>query len=203
MAKRTGEDDGVVQKKKRKTPQRKVKSITTSTGKCMLPTIAPELRNKIYELVLLENKKICINKKLRMPALLQVCRQIRSDTLVMWYERNAFSITVMHCHADVLLRWVRHIEIAPLRGINKVPTLVFIRGTPDWSNLMAWSKAVWVDGGVTFDDLPGKRKLIQVINAATAMADRLGGNGRPWSECESALEDFRVAVGAYDSKWLR
>ncbi|KAK3641140.1 hypothetical protein LTR56_006862 [Elasticomyces elasticus] len=202
MAKRAGEDGGAVQKKKRKTPQRKVKTITASTGKCMLPTIAPELRNKIYEMVLLEDGTVRIDKKLRVPALLQVCRQIRSDTLVMWYERNYFALTVMHCDADVLLRWGQHIRTTLLGSLERVVTSVDLRGKPNWSNLMRWCKIVCANGGVWFLEVPGNSKLAHVVKAATTMACRFRTNRRRWSECEEALEEFRLAVGRFDPRWL-
>ncbi|KAK5678527.1 hypothetical protein LTS10_008971 [Elasticomyces elasticus] len=142
MANRTGEDDGAVQKKKRKTRQRKVKSITASTGKCMLPTIAPELRNKIYELVLLEGREIVIDKKLRVPALLQVCQQLRIDTLTMWYQRNVFHLTIKYCNADLLLRWGRHVDTTLPRNLAKVRMWVDFRGKPNWSNLVEFATSV-------------------------------------------------------------
>ncbi|KAK5737776.1 hypothetical protein LTR17_006424 [Elasticomyces elasticus] len=203
MAKRTGQDDGVVQKKKGKTAQRKIKYKAPATARCMLPTIAPELRNKIYEMVLLQEGTIRIDKKLRIPALLQVCRQIRSDTLVMWHKRNPFDIIIMHCNADLLLRWDRHFYLTIPIDVGTVKLDAHIRGKPNWANLMQWCKGVWKNGGVTFKVSPGANKLVQVATVATMLADRFRfPTRRPWSECEAALEDFRLAVGAFDSKWL-
>ncbi|KAF7192719.1 hypothetical protein HII31_05945 [Pseudocercospora fuligena] len=46
---------------------------------CYLLELAPELRNRIYEDVLVENKRVPINKGLRPPALLHTCKQVRDE----------------------------------------------------------------------------------------------------------------------------
>ncbi|KAK4895244.1 hypothetical protein LTR27_006587 [Elasticomyces elasticus] len=205
MAKRAGEDvvDAVQKKKKRKTPQRKIKTITASTGKCMLPTIAPELRNKIYEMVLLEDHDIVIDKKLRVPALLQVCRRVRTETVAMWYERNNFDLTIKHCNAELLLRFEKLAMKTSLVNTRKLKVTIALKGKPHWSNLLSWCKAVCLAKAPMVDKADGEAKLSTVVAGALSLATRFGNPLRTWSRCEKALEDFRFVVGRFDPRWLK
>ncbi|KAK5744422.1 hypothetical protein LTR17_002132 [Elasticomyces elasticus] len=184
-----------------------IKTITASTGKCMLPTIAPELRNKIYELVLLEEDIICVDKKLRVPALLQVCRQIRTDTLAMWYERNTFCFTIMHCNPGLILRFDELIMATELVNNTAVEMRSFVKGKPNWGNLMKWCRAVYLQDALALVKDDGRddgrtEKLTAVITAATTLARRFFHASGSWRKCEAALGDLRFAVGKYDPRWL-
>ncbi|KAK5719315.1 hypothetical protein LTR15_007838 [Elasticomyces elasticus] len=204
MAKRSQEEDaGVVhEKKKRKTPQRRVKTITASTGKCMLPTIAPELRNKIYELVLLHNGHIHVDKKLRVPALLQVCHHLRMDTLAMWYERNKFSFTIMHCDGGLFYRFEQLIWATSLVDNCAVDSFTTFKGKPNWDNLRDWCRTACTSGAWIPVEQSGRSKVQTVTTAALSIARDHYTAYIPWSECETTLEHFRFAVGRFDPRWL-
>ena len=56
----------------------------------ILRKLSPELRNAIYELVLLDEEPINIAKE-RQPAITRVCRQVRQECIAMYYFHNKFS----------------------------------------------------------------------------------------------------------------
>ncbi|SMQ45559.1 unnamed protein product [Zymoseptoria tritici ST99CH_3D7] len=57
-----------------------------------LLTIALELRNRIYAVVLLVSTPIEVTPVLHEPSLLSASRQIRSEARKMWFIQNAFLI---------------------------------------------------------------------------------------------------------------
>ena len=51
-----------------------------------------ELRNQIYELVLIRNIRICIHHEYKLPGLLSTCRQTRSEAFKIYHLQNKFFI---------------------------------------------------------------------------------------------------------------
>ena len=69
-----------------------------ATTECMLLAIPPELRNRIYDEVLISSYKIGLTnteeeRTWRCPALLQTCTQIRREAAGIYYSRNTFVIS--------------------------------------------------------------------------------------------------------------
>ncbi|KAF2774118.1 hypothetical protein EJ03DRAFT_466 [Teratosphaeria nubilosa] len=69
---------------------------TTGHTRCRLLELAAELRNNIYELAVQESDAIDINpdvapKRHAEPALSMTCRQIRRESLPLFYDVNVFS----------------------------------------------------------------------------------------------------------------
>lgn len=62
-----------------------------------LLSLPPELRNRIYEYVLAEERDIRITPQLRVSALLHTSRQVRAETGYMWFEVNLFRIVRVFC----------------------------------------------------------------------------------------------------------
>jgi hypothetical protein len=94
-------------------------------GKCyFLDKLSPELRNRIYELVLLKYGKTNaqparLNKTStvgiagdKQPALLHTCRQIRSEGIAMYYRFNIFNFVTTTKDTTALLpvtKWMKRI----------------------------------------------------------------------------------------------
>jgi hypothetical protein len=71
--------------------------------------LSPELRNQIYELVLLEAAPIDIIAEQR-PALLHTCPQLRQEALGLYYHQNAFTFTTTSTDENALrdiTRWLK------------------------------------------------------------------------------------------------
>ncbi|KAK5121497.1 hypothetical protein LTR85_005330 [Meristemomyces frigidus] len=60
---------------------------------CPFLELPPELRTRIYELVLVSPDERLIMKDEPSPALLRTCRQIRTDASSLYYAQNTFLIT--------------------------------------------------------------------------------------------------------------
>ena len=78
-----------------------------------LLTLPPEIRNMIYEHVLLGTTTIDINRheELRQrTALLRTCQQIRIEALNMFYARNSFRVTISTEYYKHLLKWLQTVQ---------------------------------------------------------------------------------------------
>lgn len=160
-----------------------------------------ELRNAIYEEVLPQNTDIVVYKRLRVPPLLQVCRQVRGEAAGMWFESNRFLHDVKHCDASLLIAWDR---CCSALGMFNSEHAITIRGYADWNNLMQWCKACCNDGCTFLDDTGNNRlKISSVVSAATKIAARSYKNWQSWKECKVVLAELRAAVGRYEEPWLR
>jgi hypothetical protein len=102
-------------------------------GKCLfLYKLSPELRNNIYELVLVtsgkatqaDGKQTTTSVEIiteTQPALLRTCRQIRSEGLAMYYHHNIFKFTTTTADATALLpivKWMKRIGYVVTSGLT-------------------------------------------------------------------------------------
>ncbi|PPJ51490.1 hypothetical protein CBER1_07970 [Cercospora berteroae] len=129
-----------------------------------LGRLSSELRNEIYELALTADKPLTICSKLSLPsgtrrapigtqpALTKVCRQIRKETLTMFYHTNTFLIEVCGPRATgaspnlareqkEVVAWLFGLERkhhASIRGLHLTVDMCLIasRDSPDWRGLM-------------------------------------------------------------------
>lgn len=62
-----------------------------------LVSLPAELRNRIYDYVLAEERNIRITPQLRVPALLHTSRQVRAETRYTWFTVNQFRIVRIFC----------------------------------------------------------------------------------------------------------
>ncbi|KAK5711052.1 hypothetical protein LTR15_012699 [Elasticomyces elasticus] len=125
--------------------RRRVKARAKRLGP-LLFRLPAELRNEIYEMVLLQRNpvhSIQVNRDLRVPALLQVSRQVREETLKIWFEGNGFYYTVRDCNATVMVAWERHCR--PL-GLYEINAELMMVGKPNWANLRKWCKTICLEG---------------------------------------------------------
>ena len=78
----------------------------------MFLELSAELRNKIYEEILLQRNypRLSIVLKPRtgfeIPGILQACRQTRNEAAKMYFKQNVFVIRLVDCNADFLQKWM-------------------------------------------------------------------------------------------------
>ncbi|KAK5695989.1 hypothetical protein LTR97_008409 [Elasticomyces elasticus] len=201
MPKRSRDAESQVPRKERKVEGQHDSS--TTFVDCKLLELSAELRNIIYELVLLSKDAIFVTPTLRSPSLLQVSRQIRTETLAMWYESNTFEITVNDCKADLLHAWCRNHHAL---GVSP-PAVLDITGIPDWGNLATWCKAICEDdcSALRKDSLDSRLEC--VIAAATEIAASCNKMSKSkktsWAYCEDLLSNLRHVVLKLDPRWLQ
>ncbi|SMR44089.1 unnamed protein product [Zymoseptoria tritici ST99CH_3D1] len=108
-------------------------------GYSHLLNLRPELRNRIWEEVVVEEEPIDVDESLRQPGLLCVNRQVCSETRQMWCKRNTFDVLVQNCDARVFWKLDKLLPAAKLiaayqkSGINIHTELT---GDCNWANLL-------------------------------------------------------------------
>ena len=168
-----------------------------------LLTIPKELRDQIYEEVLLEpdDQKIDISdKNTKPPGILSVCTQTREEARELWLYENRFEVTVTGCNAYLLAKFGRAFEgCEGRRNISIKP----IQGDRDWLYLVEWCRKIHAyelaTEIVSTDD--DDDKYFCVVSTAHHVAR--SHRGRSWTHCRYALELVRPAFGAIDKMWLR
>ncbi|CAK3747787.1 Hypothetical predicted protein [Lecanosticta acicola] len=176
-------------------------------------SLSAELRNFIYELVHVEKDSIVITSTLKEPALLSVCRQIRSEARKMWYLENQFVADVRDCNADLVNafeRWTRRFEWeveaeyygAKNWGAGKVSIAIeAVDSKPDWAGLMEWCERIQRDEGVQPIN-PGQPPSQYSSIVATAHAIVKAHRNGDWDDCWWPLEELRGLAGLIDRRWL-
>ncbi|KAM3415989.1 hypothetical protein BST61_g9477 [Cercospora zeina] len=165
---------------------------TSSVGFLDLPA---ELRNIIYEMCLLETRRINITRELKQPALLATCRQIRGETKMLWFWRNRFRYFVMSCDIRPLY-WFHRLYGASLPAEVKVD--IFAGGRRDWKALMHWCKLVFKYRRHRYmDDNPINGR--HIMKAATYMARNSGA--ATWAECKRDLQLWRPMAAKSHRDW--
>ncbi|KAK4895243.1 hypothetical protein LTR27_006586 [Elasticomyces elasticus] len=202
MPKRSREADNPVQNKRRsKRLSAKSKNNTEheeQTQECKLFALPAELRNSIYEEVLQQGTDVAIDADTRIPALLQVSKQVRSETLAMWYKGNTFRFFITDCDGALVCAWHRHCIAI---GFTAIDFNIIIRGEPNWSNLMKWCKAVCEDDCVAVQGQPGDSSLASVVVSATSIAFRSNEFEGSWEDCEKVLLELRHMAVIQDEDW--
>ncbi|GIZ39154.1 hypothetical protein CKM354_000254500 [Cercospora kikuchii] len=156
-----------------------------------------DLRNIIYEYSLLQPDRIQITSGLKQPALLATCRQIRSETRMMWFWRNKFTYTAVDCNVRLLYAF-HTLYGGPLP--RDVCVIVYASGRLNWKALMEWCKFVFEHKRHCFrvtNPWSGR----QVMRAATLMALEPGAAN--WNDCERALQLWRPVAALVHPEWAR
>ncbi|KAK3635234.1 hypothetical protein LTR56_014843 [Elasticomyces elasticus] len=169
----------------------------------LLFTLPAELRNTIYALVLPQDTIIEVDHHTRAPPLLEVCREVRSETVPMWYLSNTFHHTIKHCNGELFERWVmfcnKHLGRKISRSIND---LISLKGKPNWSALLKWCKVVCEEHNARcIERKAGQSRLSTVVTAALDIARTCEASSVPWLACEKMLDHMRYALGRYDVRW--
>ena len=132
--------------KKKLTAKRKIQALTNPNipidNECRLLDLAAELRNTIFEYVLLDKNKIVITKKtFRKPALLRTCKQIQNEAGPIYYgPENKFGFVVKNYDALTL----KHFCIASQGLWRGSPPKFSMRmgwSCLNWSKLLNWLEA--------------------------------------------------------------
>lgn len=99
-----------------------------------LLSLPPEMRNRIYRYVLLETEPIRTTPSRTpppQPGLLSTCRQIRKESLDIYYQENKFKIHVVHFDSRQLAEFNARSSAQCLANVS-----VTIANSNNWSNLM-------------------------------------------------------------------
>lgn len=185
---------------------------TKNQESCRLLALPAELRVAIYEYTLTEDDKIVnMTPRLRLPGLLSTCRQVRAETISIWFsEVNSFGFGIQDCDAGVMRKFWRRLKLLP--QANGMPYFIGLKGSKDWASVMEWCHDVWEQtaghlppqGEAPGDLMPPQGEEYNEFSAVVAGARDLARlhRGKTWKECEKALLTLRKVVGIFEPAWL-
>lgn len=166
-----------------------------------LLTISAELRNLIYEYVLIKSKRISLrnHRSHQQPDLLRTCRQIRTEAIGIYYKDNKFAFAVHHYDGMEAMDAFRLVQkYGGSIKKNFIIELCSSCPTVNISNLQAWLEAYHEDPQV-----PSLRqdKRAEELDQQT-LARRTFGvvkamRSRPWEDVEDVLESFWRAIDMF------
>jgi len=162
--------------------------------------LPPEIRNVIYEMVLISPSLIDLTRRFQQPALLRTSRLLRSETYQMWHKRNEFSVVVNDCDARLLSSFCRHY------GQYLPPSTcpVQICGRPHWANLVAWCMMVLSEKTMLglSSSASCSNKYGIVIEGAVNLAISTRRSQGTRQLLENLLGSYRRIAGLVDPRWL-
>ncbi|KAK4958795.1 hypothetical protein LTR10_003591 [Elasticomyces elasticus] len=190
--------DAVTASKRTLRAQTKAKATDVDTQTSAFLALPPELRNRIYELALLQGHTILVHKQLRIPSLLQVSRQVKKEASGIWYEGNRLRHNILDCDAGLLQKFNDHCDIIDMKS----PEELGIYETPNWPNLIEWCKGVHAgySESLPHDEGEDFNEVETVISSAHDIA--IEAKDQPWEKCEALLKILRRTAGRYDKRWL-
>lgn len=167
-----------------------------------------EIRVLIWEYALHEAGRIEVTTHLRQPPLLRTCKQIRRETVDIWYTENDFHIHIHDLDAAISNAWARHtVSLCVQRSVQKEgeSLLTNVQWTChhscNWDNLMVWMKVVWAGEPTYYMESPkaDSTHTMAIVYGATRVA--ADNAAHSWAKCAESLEGFRLVVGRFDHRW--
>lgn len=79
-----------------------------------------ELRNRIYDLAIVEDNKIDVREAKVQPAIAQTCRQIRQETKGSYIAKNTFVAHVEENKYEFLLLWLKALTAQDIQNLRKL-----------------------------------------------------------------------------------
>ncbi|KAF7196146.1 hypothetical protein HII31_02547 [Pseudocercospora fuligena] len=174
---------------------------------CHLLGLPAELRNYIYRLVMLEQDYIDITpRSYARPALLDTCRQTRSEGLKIYYYENKFEIKINDFDSDMHLRFRSHTKEMGLSS-NKMSFGSDVQvASPNWRKLMTWLQRYHAKEIRTYAAKPttevhtDSRAIIRsTLGTMFATAKAMGS--QPWHAVEKLMELSRPVLILQDQRW--
>lgn len=168
-----------------------------------LLSIPGELRNRIYRLAIIEPDSIIIDRTSwasHQPALLKTCKQIRVEALPLFYVESKISADIHHWNPVAKDRVNR---LMMSYNIKSPHVYYYFSGLPNWTNLLAWLKAVYEERAEGIATCVGEQKPLhrKTIGVMFLMVSKARGN-IPWSDLVELLDAQRELLGVNDPQWL-
>jgi hypothetical protein len=200
------------------------------SSRCHLLALPGELRNWIYRLAVVSDHSIEVGLKgYARSGLLATSREIRAETLQIFYYENQFDILALELDPTTLARWCRMLttlERTPLHHAAKLDTSnpcaahpgvttagqgvisqrkismnPHIRQTANWTNLMRWVHQ-WHVGAIPARlTYPAhlQNAEVRIVHAMFDMAMVM--RGQPWSVVGAVLSVQRPVLVAMNQAW--
>ena len=178
---------------------------SNATTNCRLLLLSGELRNRIYRAAIVRNTRIVVGPRFphELP-LLSTCRQIRKETLRIFYTENQFELEIIAFQGAITVWWKRLLSIhAP----GAYVTGVQLYGPPSWPNLLVWLKDFHQNRAMAPfpEKLPMEdRHLPDETGLALWSAFKVaeGCADLPWADVERLLEVQHIMLARLHPGWL-
>jgi hypothetical protein len=135
------------------------------------------------------------------PGLLQVNRQLRNETVNIYYQENEFRWDIRDFNADKYIGW-----FGSSKHRRKAKCLWRNRGIRGWRNILRWLEAIYNRQAYGPNEVAvqgkgegeGSRVVATLINMMTRMKNE---EGLSWEQVKRHLEDMHKMFAAISSKW--
>jgi hypothetical protein len=206
-------DEGKVPAPKRRTRKSFSAAIVNSAGaneesvtteRTHLLTLPAELRNQIWQLVVVSDVPLAIvGSSPEQPGLTRACRQTRNEALGFFYRKNTFNCTIANYDPS---NFKKYRKIADQHGLNTVLlTHRFESGAPRevlYNNLLKWLEGTFKGetaplgyssghSDKSYDWSKLSHRIVKVFNVAKMLKDQR----LPWSVAKEILSNAVDAAG--------
>ncbi|KAK3632266.1 hypothetical protein LTR56_004266 [Elasticomyces elasticus] len=192
-------DTKIVKKKRFRRPRQR--------KSCHLFKLPGELRNRVYEAVLVSRGSVAIRPKgPGEPALLRVCKGIRAEARSIYYGANNFRLVMADFNGAAFTpfsRQYRDHEYYQRRTLANTGKVTFsMLGVPNWANLMRWLEDIYYCRALEPDLSKPIGNDQRIVGAALKVVNELkfktvGG----WSAVEKVLHAMHQALKGTSSYW--
>ena len=168
-----------------------------------------ELRSRIYQFAILTKRALRVEYNgLAEPALLLVSRQVRAESVPIYYLENRFVVRTLNYNFAAVKKWGKRLrKLTEVYGIRPRHEYEFGRtaDTPDWESFMEWLKLYHIKNS-RFEGPDGRHVgqrptpvmkvvLDTMLDIVSEMADQ------PWERVERLLKSHRKILISLDSRW--
>ena len=120
--------------------------------------LSAELRNKIYEEILLQRdyygtwrEAIALQPRtgFEIPSILQSCRQIRNEAAQLYFKQNRFVLDLQNCNVEFLREWmamaVRYVGASSTHHKSPACEYTYYCVSQNRKNILEWCRLVRTD----------------------------------------------------------
>lgn len=172
--------------------------------------IPVELRENVYELALLEDRIIEVNRQgPGSPALLIVSKQVRKEAISKYYSKNRFIINFTDYNPDPVMPFIKRYheyfkspkKYDPEKA--KVGVLrIRAKGRPSWVNLWLWCW-LYYHGEIDYFDTvcDGAMSNTASLKVIFYMLRAMKQRGTSWESAELGLHSHLIVLIFGDHRW--
>ncbi|TKA66663.1 hypothetical protein B0A55_09028 [Friedmanniomyces simplex] len=163
-----------------------------------------ELRDQIYRFALLSPEPIIISRHCEFqPGLLRTNRQLRNETLEIWFTENELQLEIHDLDLPLLVRFRQLLAKYRAPGVQNV--VCRWRGECVWANVVKGLRMLHGDPGLLeiFPRSPSLLGQERVWRGVCCGADVVEGmKGEEWGDVDLVLMGVGKGLGVYSNGWV-